>query len=69
MQQYTPEELLETLRSQNLTKINSIKTYDFSAPYTTIPYDKLKSRLFDIIDSVSSIKMEVVKMLTLSLEI
>ena len=45
------KKLLETLRSQNLTKINSIKTYDFSTLYTTIPHDKLKSRLFDIIDS------------------
>ena len=31
--------------------VNSIKTYDFSTLYTTIPHDKLKSRLLDIIDS------------------
>jgi hypothetical protein len=28
-----------------------MKTYDFSALYTTIPHDKLKSRLLDIIDN------------------
>ena len=45
------KELLDNLKSQDFTKINSIKTYDFSTLYTTIPHDKLKSRLFDITDS------------------
>jgi hypothetical protein len=30
---------------------NSIKTYDFSTIYSTIPHDQLKSRLLDIIDN------------------
>ena len=34
-----------------LSKIDSIKTYDFSTLYTTIPHNKLKSRLFQIIDN------------------
>jgi hypothetical protein len=33
------KELLANLKAQ----INSIKTYDFSTLYTTIPHDKLKS--------------------------
>ena len=45
------KELLENLKSQTYSKISSIKTYDFSTLYTTIPHDKLKSRLSDIIDS------------------
>ena len=39
------------LKSQNLSHINNIKTYDFSTLYTAIPHDKLKTRLFNIIDS------------------
>ena len=45
------KELLANLKSQNFSQINSIKTYDFSTLYTTIPHDKLKSRLLDIIDN------------------
>ena len=39
------EDLLETLNSKLLSKYNSIKTYDFSTFYTSIPHNKLKSRL------------------------
>ena len=39
------------LKSQNLSHINNIKIYDFSTLYTTIPQDKLKTILFNIIDS------------------
>jgi hypothetical protein len=45
------KELLANLRTQNFSQINSIKTYDFSTLYTTIPHYKLKSRLLDIIDN------------------
>lgn len=38
------------LKLHNFTKIKSTKTYDSSSLYTTIPDDKLKSRLFHIID-------------------
>ena len=37
--------LLEQLKSPNFNHITSIKYFDFSTLYTTIPYDKLKSRL------------------------
>jgi hypothetical protein len=45
------KELLENLKSSDFSKIDSIKTYDFSTLYTTIPHNKLKSRLFHIIDN------------------
>lgn len=35
------KELSENLKSQYFTKINSIKAYDFSKLYATIPHDKL----------------------------
>ena len=43
------KELLEYLKSPNFNHITSIKTFDFSTLYTTIPHDKLKSRLASII--------------------
>jgi hypothetical protein len=49
------KELLENLKSHDFSKIDSIKTYDFSTLYTTIPHNKLKSRLFQIIDNCFSL--------------
>ena len=43
------KELLEHLKSPNFNHIASIKSFDFSTLYTTIPHDKLKSRLASII--------------------
>ena len=43
------KELLEHLQSPNFNHITSIKTFDFSTLYTTIPHQKLKSRLATII--------------------
>jgi hypothetical protein len=45
------KELLANLKAQNFCPLNNIKTYDFSTLYTTIPHEKLKPRLFDIIDN------------------
>ena len=42
-------ELLEHLQSPNFNHITSIKSFDFSTLYTTIPHQKLKSRLATII--------------------
>ena len=36
------KELLENLKAQSLHSVNSIKSFDFSTVYTTIPHDKLK---------------------------
>jgi hypothetical protein len=39
------------LKISNFSQIYSIKIYDFRTLYTAIPYDKLKTRLFNLIDS------------------
>ena len=43
------KELLEHLQSPNFNHITNIKSFDFSTLYTTIPHQKLKSRLAAII--------------------
>ena len=43
------KELLDHLKSQNFNLITNIKSFDFSTLYTTIPHQKLKSRLASII--------------------
>ena len=43
------KELLEHLQSPNFNHITSINSFDFSTLYTTIPHQKLKSRLATII--------------------
>ena len=43
------KELLENLKSPIFSQIYSIKTYDFTTLYTTMPHDKLKTRLFSFI--------------------
>ena len=43
------KELLEHLQSPNFNHITTIKSFDFSTLYTTIPHQKLKSRLAIII--------------------
>ena len=40
---------MDSFKSRSLSSVFSIKTYDFSTLYTTIPHSKLKSRLKDII--------------------
>ena len=45
------KELLEHLQSPNFNHITSIKSFDFSTLYTTIPHQKLKSRLATIIQN------------------
>ena len=42
--------LLENLKAQSLHSVNSIKSFDISTLYTTIPHDKLKSKLKEIIN-------------------
>ena len=44
------KELLENLKAQSLHSVNSIKSFNFSTLYTTIPHDKLKSKLKEIIN-------------------
>ena len=44
------KELLDNLKSQAFLKINSINCFDFTTLYTTIPNDKIRSKLKEIID-------------------
>ena len=39
------KDLLEYIQSRSLSYCNSIRTFDFSTLYTTIPFSKLKDRL------------------------
>ena len=50
------KELLDNLQSHSLTSIHSIKTYDFSTLYTTIPHTKLKARLSELIKNAFKCK-------------
>ena len=43
------KDLLDYLKSQSLSQIYQIKTFDFLTLYTTIPHDKLKERLKDLL--------------------
>ena len=43
--------LLESLNSSSCRNFTSVKTFDFSTLYTTIPHDKLKARLACLIKS------------------
>ena len=40
---------MDNLQSHSLNSIHSIKTYDFSTLYTTIPHTELKARLSELI--------------------
>jgi hypothetical protein len=40
----TSKELLENFKFRDFSKIDSIKTYDFSTLYTAIPHNKLKAK-------------------------
>jgi len=43
------KDLVESLSSQSLSVITSIKIFDFSTLYTTLPHPQLKSRLKDLV--------------------
>ena len=48
------KDLLDNLKSRSFSQISSIKTLDFSTLYTTLPHDKLKTRLKEIIHKAFS---------------
>jgi hypothetical protein len=39
------KDLLDNLKSRSFSQVSSIKTLDISTLYTTLPHDKLKTRL------------------------
>ena len=43
------KDLLDNLKSRYFSPVSSIKTFDLSTLFTTLPYDKLKSRLKETI--------------------
>jgi len=42
-------DLLEYIQSRSLSSCNSIKTFDFSTLYSTIPHSKLKDKLRELV--------------------
>ena len=50
------KQLLDSIQTNSITSINSIKTFDFSTLYNTIPHDKLKSRLTAIVHQACCFK-------------
>jgi len=54
------KDLLEYIQYRSLSSCNSIKTFDFSALYTTIPHSKLKDNLRELIQ-LCFIKKELPK--------
>ena len=50
------KQLLDNLQSNSITSVNSIKTFDFSTLYITIPHDQLKSRLSSIVNQAFCFK-------------
>jgi hypothetical protein len=48
------KDLLDNLKSRSFSHVSSIKTFDFSTLYTTLPHDKLKTRLKETIHKAFS---------------
>ena len=53
------KELLEHLQSPNFNHITSIESFHFSNLFTTIPHQKLKSRLATITETLLFTKIEI----------
>ena len=61
-------DILDTLKIQTLSEVDSINSFDFSTLYTTIPHAKLKSKLKEnILNYCYSHKNEDRRMITLFL--
>ena len=48
------KDLLDNLKSRSFFQVSSITTFDFSTLYTTLPHDKLKTRLKETIHKAFS---------------
>jgi hypothetical protein len=48
------KDLLDKLKSRSFSHVSSIKTFDLSTLYTTLPHDKLKTRLKETIHKAFS---------------
>jgi hypothetical protein len=47
------KDILDNLKSRSYSQVSSIKTFDFSTINTTLPHDKLKTRLKETIHKVT----------------
>jgi hypothetical protein len=50
------KDLLDNLKSRCFSQVSSIKTFDFLTLYTTLPHDKLKTRLKETFTKLSVIE-------------
>ena len=48
------KDLLDNLKSRSFSQVSSIETFGFSTLYTTLPHDKLKTRLKETIHKAFS---------------
>ena len=48
------KDILDNLKSRSFSQVSSVKTFDFSTLYTTLPHDKLKTRLKETIHKAFS---------------
>ena len=48
------KDLFDNLKSRSFSQVSSVKTFDFSTLYTTLPHDKLKTRLKETIHKAFS---------------
>jgi hypothetical protein len=48
------KDILDNLQSRSFSQVSSIKTFDFSTLYTTLPHDKFKTRLKETIHKAFS---------------
>jgi hypothetical protein len=48
------KDLLDNLKSRSYFQVSSFNTFDFSTLYTTLPHDKLKTRLKETIHKAFS---------------
>jgi hypothetical protein len=51
------KDLLDYIQSRTLSSCNSIKTFDFSTLYTSIPHSKLRNRLRELVQLCSNIAL------------
>ena len=51
-------DILDNLKSRSFSQVSSIKTFDFSALYTTLPHDKLKTRLKETIHKAFCVRLQ-----------
>jgi hypothetical protein len=48
------KDILDNLKSRSFSQVSTIKSFDFSTLYTTLPHDKLNTRLKETIHKAFS---------------